>query len=404
MPDLAPYIFSDNDNDYDLSLAYEYFKLAFLSKYPADRRRYQAKFFVTLGHIMHILNDMTSPAHTRDDTHGEGDPMEVWGRGGVNGSDKIGFRIKGNSLYDSEQILQKGIPNIPKYASIDDFVAKEAKWTSTHFFGKDTIFTKPYPSRAQTYEELVKKTADMEKYYIRSYRHDDVPQGTRLAIRVKSYILDILSGTYYTDEKKWMGFDKSTTFRGDYAVAEDTAALLIPRAIANARNFLDFVFQTRFSVEMFYDRIVITNTSGDWVLSGGSPLSNSLQFRRSPYAHRLHGKFYIKYDNGDGILRDFKFKLNSKKAFDSNIAFIGDPSQLIFGPLFETHHGILPGQKGIIYINGKESMSLMNKTIYIFYEDDGGFGWSVSACKAVTHPVVVPPNVEMHSTYYSTNK
>ena len=67
------------ENRYSYNNVLDYFKLGFTSSAPSERRRYQAKMFVTLGHLMHLMNDMTSPAHTRDDAHPFGDPLEVWG-------------------------------------------------------------------------------------------------------------------------------------------------------------------------------------------------------------------------------------------------------------------------------------------------------------------------------------
>ena len=34
--------------------------------------------FIALGHVIHLLEDMGVPAHTRNDAHEEGDPFEVW--------------------------------------------------------------------------------------------------------------------------------------------------------------------------------------------------------------------------------------------------------------------------------------------------------------------------------------
>lgn len=42
--------------------------------------------FIALGHLLHLIEDMAVPAHTRDDAHPEGDPYENWARdfGNVN--------------------------------------------------------------------------------------------------------------------------------------------------------------------------------------------------------------------------------------------------------------------------------------------------------------------------------
>ena len=92
------YLLSDKDNEYSYPLSLKYFNLAFSLKDASDRKRYQAKMLVSVGQLMHLMNDMTSTAHTRGDPHAEGDPMEVWGRGGIDGKVLIGYRIVGSKL------------------------------------------------------------------------------------------------------------------------------------------------------------------------------------------------------------------------------------------------------------------------------------------------------------------
>ena len=70
-------------NKYSFLKSLEYFRRAFTEASPSERRKYQAKMLVSVGHLLHFMNDMSSTAHTRSDPHPEGDPMEVWGRGGV---------------------------------------------------------------------------------------------------------------------------------------------------------------------------------------------------------------------------------------------------------------------------------------------------------------------------------
>jgi hypothetical protein len=66
--------------------ALEYFKEGFVSKQLDERRRYQAKMLVSVGHILHLMNDMNVPAHTRNDAHPNGDALEVWARGWNDGN------------------------------------------------------------------------------------------------------------------------------------------------------------------------------------------------------------------------------------------------------------------------------------------------------------------------------
>ncbi len=206
------FVLSDKDNDYDYNLALEYFNLAFTSANPSERKRYQAKMLVSVGHLMHLLNDMTSTAHTRDDSHPEGDVLEMYGRGGEEGNIPIGFRIVGSSLRDYLGLTIRGkisLPNIPKYDNFSDFITKEAMWTATHFFSNDTVYTKPKPSLGDTYESFASSGSGVDKYYIRSYgngtsgcRNGCVPSGTKLAIRLKSYILNALHENIIPAQKK----------------------------------------------------------------------------------------------------------------------------------------------------------------------------------------------------------
>ena len=259
--------FSTYKNQYRYTNTLEYFLLGFTSTDASERKRNQAKMFVSLGNLMHLMNDMTSPAHTRGDSHQEGDVMEVWGRGGEDGKQNMGYKIVGNTLDDNAGIVANQATDIPKYSKFSDFITKEATWTATHFFSKDTIYTKPKPSISDTYESFDSSSDGIDKYYIRSYgngtsscRNGCVPGGTILGIKIKSYIIRGLK-RYYTGSSRNILLDKTTTFKGDYSVLKDDAKVLIPRAIANAHNFLDYFFRGQIEAKIDRDGITITNIS-----------------------------------------------------------------------------------------------------------------------------------------------
>ena len=66
-------------NDYGLEDAFDYFRKSFEGN-ETERTKYQAKFFVTLGMMSHMLQDLHSPAHVRDGAHSLGDYLEMYGR------------------------------------------------------------------------------------------------------------------------------------------------------------------------------------------------------------------------------------------------------------------------------------------------------------------------------------
>ena len=274
-------------NLYSYTNALEYFKKGFMESNPATRRKYQAKMLVSVGHLMHMVNDMSVPAHVRADPHAEGDVMEVWMRGGENGKESTGFRVSGNTVKSYAGISRKPDNRVPKYGKFTDFITQEAYWTATHFFSKDSIFTKPLPRESDTYEELFYSLDGLEKYYVRSDSISGIPRGTKLAIRVKSYITNALKERYYRDNKLTMGFDMSTSFRGNYSVITDNARILIPRAIANARNFVNYFFRGQISAKIDGDNIIIKNISDK-------------SFVKNRYTATLQygGHYLVKYHNG----------------------------------------------------------------------------------------------------------
>lgn len=83
-----------------------------------------------LGHVLHLLQDSSVPAHVRNDQHlnhqgvGDPDPYEKFsgkfGLGGVN--------------------VPAGLENIPTYQSLDEYISSMALYANRGFLSKDTLF------------------------------------------------------------------------------------------------------------------------------------------------------------------------------------------------------------------------------------------------------------------------
>ena len=86
-----------SDNQYGYAPAREYFERAFTESSAAERQYNRAKMFASIGHLMHLFNDMNVPAHTRGDAHPSGDALELWMRGGEDYNQSSGFYISGSS-------------------------------------------------------------------------------------------------------------------------------------------------------------------------------------------------------------------------------------------------------------------------------------------------------------------
>jgi endonuclease YncB( thermonuclease family) len=89
--------------------------------YSYQQRDYK-KAFVSLGHVLHLLQDMGVPAHVRNDAHEAGDPFEEWL---VENSHKTGINTSKARNYSCQE---------PKQC-----FQELASWTHNNFFSKDSI-------------------------------------------------------------------------------------------------------------------------------------------------------------------------------------------------------------------------------------------------------------------------
>lgn len=88
----------------------------------------------SLGHLLHLIQDMTVPAHTRQDTHFEalGDPGEPYEKWASDNGDLS--RLTDDYLAQSDF----------RCADIDDCFKKIAQYSNENFFSEGTIFDKDY--------------------------------------------------------------------------------------------------------------------------------------------------------------------------------------------------------------------------------------------------------------------
>ncbi|BBW90284.1 hypothetical protein PS1M3_03710 [Pseudoalteromonas sp. PS1M3] len=128
---------ANRSNEYSLKSAIEYYRQGVFAETKEERDQAHGSLFVALGHVVHLLQDLHSPAHTRDDGHAQGDVFERFGRWKSGG-----FNLKKGNLNgeNDKDITQAVISSASiKYSSYRDFLIKEAEHVSTSFFSMDTI-------------------------------------------------------------------------------------------------------------------------------------------------------------------------------------------------------------------------------------------------------------------------
>ncbi len=85
--------------------------------------------FCTLGHILHLIADMSVPAHTRDDAHPEGDSYEQF------------VKYNWDVLYNG---LENVDMNLIYYSDLDNYFDNLANYSNNNFYSDDTIENNKY--------------------------------------------------------------------------------------------------------------------------------------------------------------------------------------------------------------------------------------------------------------------
>ncbi len=103
--------------------------------------------FESLGYILHLIEDMSVPDHTRNDSHPHvagdpGSPYEEWAKAYTNS----------HKLDTAEKLLSEQAA-IPKFSNLKEAFDYTAKYSNENFFSEETINDKKYTSpRATNFE------------------------------------------------------------------------------------------------------------------------------------------------------------------------------------------------------------------------------------------------------------
>ena len=223
-------------NRYSLKEAFTYFNRSFTSVKPKARKEAQASLFVSLGHIVHLLQDLHSPAHTRNDSHPEGDALEKYGRQG-----RGGYRLKNGKL-DPKSSADIGLAiserKSVKHTKYLSFFEQSARFSSTNFFSSDTIKREQYP-----FWKLGPRIKKTDKAYL--VKAENIKH--KLAIETSGGPKPLYAMTFF----------------GDRTVLKQNSKILMPRAVGATVGFLDYFFRGSFKAILSNDLDVLTieNTS-----------------------------------------------------------------------------------------------------------------------------------------------
>lgn len=286
-------------NHYSLQQAWKYYANAFSATTPIERKNNQANLFVALGHVVHLLQDLHSTAHTRNDSHAQGDVFERWGR-----AEQGGFNMTAGGINPrNNTLVSQAVKSTPShtYSRYEDFFKGEAKFVSESYFSMDTICMSKNHS---SFLEGKERTPDEEKnsnsdrldflfgnncfygiqngheveYGIRNesvkYNH---PLPRTLGVQLWDNSNEKMLGTFPTDQHEifeyldkvnlddgifkyvlekekllgilrtdvWFGHRDTIRTPEDESVLVQNALTLMSRSVASTEGFIDYFFRGR---------------------------------------------------------------------------------------------------------------------------------------------------------------
>ncbi|MBU1668725.1 hypothetical protein KKC13_09925 [bacterium] len=288
-------------NRYGLDDTFDYFHDSFKGS-ESERRKNQAKLFASLGFMVHLLQDIHSPAHCRDSSHPKGDYLEMYGRedGGYflrNGSFSHGKNNPHITQAIKKMDMHKEMIEKNSFVSYEDFFKKEAEWVSKNFFAEahiqniigvessfsggtrinnltdiDSIFDdNPLPSTGTTYEnekdEIVSTGNTVNHIHGNLVSYDGLGEKP-IALIDRGVFFDnehIILPTYKMDYTK----NELIPGRANTVALEMTSVNVMPRAVASTQAFINFFFrgQIKASLSEDHTQLVIKNKSNTTLVS-----------------------------------------------------------------------------------------------------------------------------------------
>lgn len=283
-----------------------------VAKTQEERNKYWATTFRALGDVVHLIQDMAQPQHTRNDPHAGIRFLEpIAGHKSIY-EDYIEARAKGDKLSTLDgqvvplaALLYTGYP-IPRFTKASDFFSTRtglagkglADYSNRGFISAGTnLGSNPYTSpsndpNAYT-REILTISGDLTVTLLKGSVPDTLTgvPATDVALTTESLWYDYLTDPDYTVVAQ---VTKYSLNQHNY---DAMAALLIPRAVAYSAGFIDYFFRGRLEIDNVSDTdtellIQVRNVSGE-----KNPLKN--------------GTFTLYYDALDGTRKRLDITQNA---------------------------------------------------------------------------------------------
>ncbi len=240
---------------YSWNDARDYFYKALTINSKATRDNYFAETFRGLGQLMHLVQDVSVPAHTRDDGH------MFYDYEGYVDDIRSAKLVTFQNLLSSPVFYGSTVNNISSFSDTNQYNGTNpniaigntiglSEYTNANFFSEDTIFgsliTYPAATSVQITDYSIPDPRDSNRTVIRPY-YKKVADGEidyRLATvgLLKDYIMIYIPS--------YRGLERKSLDEGVYS---DYAQRLIPRAVGYSAGLLNYFFrgEVEISKEIF---------------------------------------------------------------------------------------------------------------------------------------------------------
>lgn len=244
----------------------QYYHLGLTSSAKTDRDKNLADTFRGIGQLIHLVEDMSVPAHTRDDGHifynyekyVLANPSVI--TGAAANPVYFGSAINGiSSFFGTNQYTYNSGPDVTASTTIG-----LSEYTQANFFSEDTINDLahfPYPKITDNMPIREKKPYEGASYQRQYYLKDccgETNNGQGYLLAAVDYL------DYYRQQYPSLSFALPKIPVLDDNVYGDYATLLLPRAVGYSAGLLNYFF--RGQINMAPDQ----NSSGQYVIKNES--------------------------------------------------------------------------------------------------------------------------------------
>ncbi|HCS26136.1 MAG TPA: hypothetical protein DIW43_01700 [Spongiibacteraceae bacterium] len=253
----------------------------------SDRNQYWATTFRSLGNVVHLIQDMAQPQHTRNDQHAGKFPEFLTGHSSVY-EKYIEARATGVELFDIDgqqgvalERLRYGEYEAPTFDKFSDFWSTSPGVGASSGRGLADYSNRSFFTAGQNLGSgryaLPSNNADD---YTHESTEDLLPRSPRKRI---NFLRGGPEGIRMTTESlfDYFLFNTPRTYSLNRFNYNDQADLLVPRAIAYSKNLIDYFFRGKIDLE------ADPNSSGAYVVKNYGMES-------------MRGAFGLYYDDSSG--------------------------------------------------------------------------------------------------------